>query len=202
MENNAGNNEAFMEMAVEKLERQDEKLSAIQKQLENISGGIEKMGDIKKDLAAIAEGIKEVRYPEEDMRQLSENLTAGILLIKYPPPQKVLHEHHVPKLLWIAAGLLLALCITCSGWFRAARKLNGFIANDTKYRWLRLDTTRRNFQIFLQEADSLYRTQRDLRETVIETENRYLENIGRLEKAGRLKEEAKELEKKAREKFR
>jgi len=134
------------------------------------------------------------------MRQLSENLTAGILLIKSPPPQKVIHHHQVPKLLWVAAGLLLALCVTCSGWFMAARKLRGFIANDTKYRWLRLDTTRRNFQIYLQEADSLYRTQPDLRETVVETENRYLENIGRLEKAVRLKEEARDLEKKAREK--
>lgn len=200
MEGNKGNNETFMEMAVERLERQDEKLSAIQQQLGIISGSMEQVAGIKKQLASIAEGIKEVRYPEEDMRQLSENLTAGILLIKYPPPQKVIHRHQVPKLLWISAGLLLSFCITCSGWFMAAKKLHGFIANDTKYRWLRLDTTRRNFQIFLQEADSLYMTQPDLRETVIETENRHLENIGRLEKAGRLKEEAKELEKKVREK--
>jgi hypothetical protein len=41
---------------------------------------------------------------------------------------------------WIAAGLFVAFSLVCTGWFYTYKKLNEQIANDTKYRQLKLDT--------------------------------------------------------------
>ena len=78
-----------------------------------------------------------------------------------------------------------------------AGKLNNFIANDTKYRQLRLDTAHKNLQLYLDHLDSLYKIQPDMREKVLETEEEYRRNFERLQKAERLKTEAENLEKAA-----
>lgn len=74
------------------------------------------------------------------------------------------------------------------------KKLSGYIANDTKYRLLRLDTAHHSLQLFLDQADSSYQIDPDLRKTVAETEKQRRVNFERLLKAGRLRNEAKMLE--------
>jgi hypothetical protein len=101
-----------------------------------------------------------------------------------------MHHHHIPKLIWISAGLFIALCLVCT-------KLDGFIANDTKYRHLRLDTAHKSLQLYLDQLDSVYKAHPDFREKVLEREEEYRLNFERLRKAERLKKEAKNLEKAA-----
>ncbi len=76
-----------------------------------------------------------------------------------------------------------------------SKRLAGYKANDTKYRMLRLDTVHYRLQFFLDRADSLYRVDPDLRKSVLETEEQRRINFERLQRAERLKEEAKKLEK-------
>lgn len=74
------------------------------------------------------------------------------------------------------------------------KKLSGYIANDTKYRLLRLDTAHHSLQLFLDRADSSYQVDRDLRKTAAETEEQRRVNFERLLKAERLRNEATRLE--------
>lgn len=68
------------------------------------------------------------------------------------------------------------------------------MANDTKYRQLRLDTAQKSLQIYLDQVDSLYIARPDMRKIVLEKEEEYQTNFERLQKAEQLKAEAKELE--------
>ena len=105
----------------------------------------------------------------------------------------------MPKLTWIAAGLFIAFALVCSGWYNTCTNLGQYTANDTKYRKLRLDTAQLALQHYLDHIDSLYEMNAGLRKEVLETEHQYRVNYERLQKANRLKEEAKALERSAKE---
>lgn len=77
-------------------------------------------------------------------------------------------------------------------------KLDSFMANDTKYRRLRLENTKRELQIYLDKIDSLYIARPDMRKIVFEKEEEYQINFEQLQKAERLKVEAKIIEKSVR----
>lgn len=84
------------------------------------------------------------------------------------------------------------------GWYLTGSRLAGYIANDTKYRYLRLDTAQKGLQFYLYHIDSLYATYPDLRKKMLQTEEQYRINFERLQRAERLKAEAKDLEKSVR----
>lgn len=133
----------------------------------------------------------------EKLVHFSNRLELAANTLKQPAINKVIHHHYIPKLIWISVGLFIALCLVCSGWYVTSTKLNSFIASDTKYRLLRLDTVHKSLQLYLDHLDSLYKIQPDMREKVLETEEEYRLNFERLQKAERLKTEAKNLEKAA-----
>jgi len=159
------------------------------------------------DLIAIKKEIKEVHsvlmsasFPETMLNELSEKLTANSFLLKHPAEATVLHHHHFPKMTWVAAGLWLAFTLSLTGLFVTNNKLDAYIENDIKFRHLKLDTGNRRLQIILDREDSLFNSDPDFKNIVIKTEQQYMENFKRLQKAERLKEEAKNLEKQAKEK--
>jgi len=84
------------------------------------------------------------------------------------------------------------------GWYLAGSRLAGYIANDTKYRYLRLDTAQKGLQFYLYHIDSFYATYPDLRKKMLQTEEQHRINFERLQRAERLKAEAKDLEKSVR----
>ena len=49
-------------------------------------------------------------------------------------------------------------------------KLDGYLASDTKYRQLRLDTANTPLQSYLDVMDSLYNTRTDMRKIVLQKE--------------------------------
>lgn len=107
------------------------------------------------------------------------------------------YQHHVPNIIWIAAGLFIVLSLVCSGWYSTSQKLDSYIANDTKYRQLRLDTAQRSLQHYLEQVDSLYDVWPGMRKAILKAEEKKRESFERLQKAERLKKEAEELEMKA-----
>lgn len=185
---------AFMEAALKKIETQDKKIADMAQQIGSIPDNSQDIQQLKNSMNELKAEIKNAHFPAREMQEFSKQLTIGVRLLREPVTVKTLHHHHIPKLVWVTAGLFLALCLASTGWYIAGQKLGGYIANDTKYRLLRLDTAHYPLQFSLDRADSLYRVDPDLRKTVLETEEQRRVNFERLQKATRLKDEAKSLE--------
>ncbi len=188
--------DVFMEVAVKKMELQDKKLSELEERLTN---GADHTKDIQQLIASV-EGLKTTFNPGQlsnKVQELSTRLTLAIGILQKPVGNKVNHHHHIPKLIWITAGLFILLSLVCSGWYMTSEKLNGFVANDTKFRKLKLDSANKRLQIDLYQVDSLYRVNPDIREIVIRTEEENKRNLEMLQRARNMENEASELKRKA-----
>ena len=100
--------------------------------------------------------------------------------------------------LLVKGDLIRKTGIWCNAlqWYMTTEKLEGFIANDTKYRQLKLDSANKRLQTELDVVDSLYQVNPDLRDMVIQNEERNRKNLEMLQKAVRMESEANELKKK------
>lgn len=70
--------------------------------------------------------------------ELSNQLAESTMLLRQPVTNRVTHHHYIPKMIWIATGLFVAVVLTCSGYYMTASKLDECEASDTKYRYLKL----------------------------------------------------------------
>lgn len=188
---------AFMEVTSRKVEGQDKKIAAIEEKIKDIPTNTELLRKVLYGVEGLHSDIKEATLLPEKLDHFSNRLELAENFLKQSATSKVIHHHHVPKLIWVSAGLFIVLYLVCSGWYVTAGKLSYFIANDTKYRYLRLDTVHKSLQLYLDRLDSLYKIQPDMREKVLETEEEYRLNFERLQKAKRMKIEAENLEKAA-----
>ena len=188
-------NAAFMEVTSKKVEGQDKKIAALEEKIKNIPDNEELYQKLVNAIHGLREDIKESSFSVDKLQGLSSRLDTVMGQVSQPAENKVLHHHHVPKIIWITAGLFITLALVSSGWYITGSKLDGFIANDTKYRQLRLDTSKQALQLYLDKIDSLYSARPDMRKIVLEKEEEYQMNFERLQKAKRLKDEAKTLEK-------
>ncbi|SDX68546.1 hypothetical protein SAMN05444410_1263 [Hydrobacter penzbergensis] len=188
---------AFMEVTSRKMEGLDKKIDALEGKLKEIPAHAEPLNKLLDSMERLRSDISEASVLPEKLAHFSKRLELVAEALKQQPTSKVIHQHHVPKLIWISAGLFVGICLVCSGWYVTTSKLNSFIANDTKYRQMRLDTTHKSLQLYLDRLDSLYETYPNMREKVLETEEEHRLNFERLQKAERLRTEAKNLEKSA-----
>ncbi len=182
-EHNNSTSAAFMEVTSRKVEGQDKKISAIEEKIKDIPANAELLHKVLNGVDGLRSDIKEAILLPDKLLQFSNRLELATDLLKQPPVNKVMHHHHIPKLIWISVGLFIALCLVCSGWYVTSTKLDGFVASDTKYRHLRLDTAHKSLQLYLDQLDSLYKAHPDFREKVLEREEEYRLNFERLEKA-------------------
>ncbi len=196
-EQNNNTSAAFMEVTTRKVEGQDKKIAAIEEKIKDIPANTELLQKVLNSVDRLRSDIKEASLMPDKLGQFSNRLELATDLLKQPPINKVVHHHHISKLIWISVGLFIALCLVCSGWYITSTKLDGFVASDTKYRHLRLDTAHKGLQLYLDHLDSAYKAHPDFREKVLKTEEEYRLNFERLQKAERLKTEAKILEKAA-----
>ena len=159
--------------------------------------------ELKKDTATainkIQEAIQHFSLPDAKSHQLSNKLDKNIQLLQNPVLQKIIHQHHVPKITWIAAALFIGFALVSAGWYMTASKLDGYIANDTKYRYLKLDTGNVILQQQLYWVDSLANAKPNLRDSVIRVEEQYHKNFELLQKANRMNAEAENLKAKAKD---
>ena len=141
----------------------------------------------------LQEVIRSFSFPDAKLHQLSNKLDETIQLLQDSVPHKIVHHHHVTKMIWIAAGLFIALTLVSAGWFVMANKLDDYMANDTKYRYLKLDTGHSMLQQQLYRADSMFNVKANLRDSVIHVEEQYHYNFELLQKANRMNAEAENL---------
>jgi len=189
--------DAFVEVAINKMEKQDKKIQQIeallQKQIEH-NAEIKQMANT---LEYVKDHLLKETVDENKISMLNLQMDKLISKLNTAPIHEVVHHHHIQKIIWGTILLAIILCMVCAGWFYSARKLDGFIANDTKYRALKLDTAIHPLQQYLERLDSIYAANADLRDNVLQKEQEYLDNFYRVQKALRLKEEARRLEKEA-----
>ena len=169
--------EIMMDTVVEKVENQqqriqtqEEKLTLIEKKVNAIPDHSKDIGEMKtsfRDLLAISKGQKTLMGKIE---VFIFNLKTATDMLQHPVESKVHNHHHVPKIIWIAAGLFLALCLVCSGWYATVNNSVQYQANDIKYRQIKLIADSA-FHQCLVHLDSVYLTDPDkMRNNVIEQE--------------------------------
>jgi len=187
---------AFMEVITKKLESQDTRMAELEEKIKEFPRTPELLKGIINRVDEVKTILTINQLPAGNLQELSTRLSSTITLLQQPVENKVLHHHHVPKLLWASVGLFLAVCLVSSGWFVTASKLDGYIANDTKYRHLKLDTANKGLQKYLYTVDSFYRTYPNMREVIIEREEENRRNAAMLDRAKVMESEAGELKKK------
>lgn len=187
---------AFMEVVTKKLESQDGKLAELEEKIKTFPNTSELLQGIINRVDEVKTMVMFNQLPAGKLQEFSTRLSSTITLLQQPVENKVLHHHHVPKLLWVSVGLFLAVCLVSSGWLVTVNKLDGYIANDTKYRHLKLDTANKGLQKYLYTVDSFYRIHPNMRELVIEREEENRKNAAMLDRAKMMESEAGELKKK------
>jgi hypothetical protein len=197
-ENNELLQKAFMEVTQKKLEDQQQKINDFNERIKLISANKELLEKMKISIEQLSMETKNNALPEEKIKKLSSQLNTTNNMLEGLFQNKIQHHHHVSKIIWITIILFLLLCLASSGWFITNQRLTNYIANDTKYRYLRLDTADKILQNYLDHADSLYDNNPKMRQNVIEAEKKNQINFQLLERVQRLRKEASELEKKER----
>ena len=93
------------------------------------------LGNLKAGQEAV---LKRIIMPLKQVEELSIKIDAHSELLKMPLAQKVIHEHHAPKLLYTTVALLcICLCLAV-GWLQTDQVLNQYRNNDTRWRKLLL----------------------------------------------------------------
>jgi len=130
---------------ISKFQNQDQRIADQEGKIVQLEKDVKAVPDHSKDLAEIKKNNQEQaavsRKQTAMMEQLDvffKKLGIAIDILKSPVTSTIQHHHHFPKIAWVTAGLFLALCLACSGWYVTARSSEQYQANDIKYRNLKL----------------------------------------------------------------
>ncbi len=148
---------------------------------------------IANNMEKIASKVQDTSLPSNELRSLLGQMEKNRLLFQNPVPQKIIHHHYVPKIIWIAAGLFLVVALVGAGWYMTGQKMEAYIASDTKYRYLKLDTGNIYLQKMLYRVDSLSRNNASMRDAVVNKEEENQNNFELLQKASQMNVEAENL---------
>lgn len=167
----------LMDTIITKMEKQDQRIQAQEKEIALTGEKIKQIPDYSKDMREIKTGLhdllaglKKLDFPSEKMQEFSKIFTAGLAMLRQPTQSIVQHHHYVPKIIWVAGGLFLSLCLVCSGWYMTASTLSQYRANDTKYRKIKLAVDSAGLR-YLWRLDSIYSADPDkMRSDVTEQE--------------------------------
>lgn len=192
-------NDILATSIIEKVEAQGNKIAEIEAALKNLPGNIPGIEEIKNILESIKGIVESIYFPVQEMKELSKNVTEYRKQLSQPVHNSVRHHHHFPKIAWITAVFFVALLIVCPGWYMTETALKAYKANDTKYRYLKLNPNKALMQLLFY-IDSIYRLDPDMRDSVIQKE----EDISRLfvleREAESMKKETEELKRKVKRK--
>jgi hypothetical protein len=210
-ENQKANLEIILESIAEDLHGNINSSAKLFDSIENLSQKIDRLVSDKNDrqnenedfskemklgFARISESISKTSFSLDRLQKLSEISERNSQQQKTAQETKVIHHHHISKGILVAIILFILLSLESAGWLNTVYKLDQYSENDTKYRFMRLDTTAKNLQIYLDSTDARYKSDPNMHNMVIELEDQYQKNMERLEKAEHLKQEAKNLENK------
>ncbi len=140
---------AFREVVLKKVESQDKQIAALDEKVNNIPDNMEQIQMVISTLEGLRHDVQSNRFPIEKVQDFIARLDLNTSLLKAPVKKEIVHHHHIPKIILISVGFLSPFPWCASGWYMTSSKLDGYIANDTKYRQLRLDTSIRSLQHYL-----------------------------------------------------
>jgi len=192
-------NEVLINSMIDKVDAHEKKITELKEKTEHLPDYTELLNQAKTVVEEIKKDVKKIDFPQKEIQQLSASLGTTNSLLKQSLKQEVIHHHHVPKVTWIAVGLFLALCFVLTGWYKTAGKLEMYKANDTKYRYLKLESNAALNKL-LDVTDSLYMANAKMREVVIAREEENQRQFEMIQRALQLEKEAKELKQQANEK--
>jgi hypothetical protein len=192
-------NEVLINSMIDKVDAHEKKISELKEKADNLPDYTELLSQVKGAIESIQTNVQKVDFPQKEIQQLTASLVITSSLLKQPVKQEVIHHHHVPKVIWIAAGLFLVLCFVLTGWYKTAGKLEMYKANDTRYRYLKLESDTA-LNKWLRFTDSLYLASTKMREVVIAREEENQRQLEMLQRALQLEDEAKKLKQQANEK--
>ena len=93
------------------------KITALPDKTESLNTSSAEVAEVKdileNGIEKIATSVQRISFPVNELYQLSANLDKTTYLLQYPTPQKVVQQHHISKISWVAAGLLLVRNRVC-----------------------------------------------------------------------------------------
>jgi hypothetical protein len=198
-------NEVLIGSLIDKVDAQERKIEGQENQINQLREKVnitpnnpEAVGQFKTTLEGLRTDIKKLSFPEKELRQLHTDIITNTELLRQPVKKEIIYDYHSRKAIWIAGALFLILCLMSAGWIMTADKLNKYKANDTKYRYLKLQDND-TLNTWLNLIDSLFLMDGNIRNTVIAQENQNRRNLEIMQKALKMEKEAKELKQKVSE---
>ena len=186
----------LMKSVIEKVEAQENKIGEIEAGIKNIPDNTVGIADVKNAVKSIKEIAESISFPIQEMRELSKAIIEVRDRLNRPVTSTVQHHHYIPKIIWLCIVLFVSLAVVCTGWYMTANTLTEYKANDTKYRYLKLNSNKSLLDL-LYRTDSLFRTDAGLRDSVIQQEEENQRIFEMLQKANNMEREAEELKRKA-----
>lgn len=185
-------NEVLLASLIDKVDAQDRKIEDLDKKTDQIPSYNQVLNQVKTGFEGVRSDVKKISFPEKQMLELSGRLETCIELLRRPGEQKIIHHHHVPKTIWITAALFLVLCLISTGWYTTYSHLELYKANDTKYRYLKLEADGGLLK-WMKVVDSLYLVDTKMRDSVIAREEQNQRDFEMMQKAKQMEDEAREL---------
>ncbi|MFL9485744.1 hypothetical protein ACI6Q2_23400 [Chitinophagaceae bacterium LWZ2-11] len=169
MKEQTNTNDILLETMIQKLETLTEKIEILKQGMDSKATATVDSTQIKKSLDDIKALLKNGSSPAKEIQMLLQKVMMNTASLKQSKENKTVHHHHLQKPVWVCAGLCIMLMSASVGWYTAYQKLDTYIANDTKYRSVKLIENAR-LQWLLHKTDSLYRTNKSMRDSVIAQE--------------------------------
>jgi hypothetical protein len=187
-----------------------EKIGQIEKQVAALSNNAAKEGEIEAQqkrllmtMTALKSGLSQLNNNARTildasgrMSDLSKKLDRCTHALENPAEKKEHHIHHFRWPLGVAAGVFLLLVLAISALCINHQKLEQYIANDTKYRSLKL-IRNKDLELLLYSDDSTYLANPKMRKNVKELETNREKRIELLLEAKEKQEELDDLKRKA-----
>lgn len=187
-----------------------EKIGQIEKQVLALSNNAVQEGEIEEQQKSLLTILKELKSSLSQlnnnaraildasgrMSDLSRKLDRCTHALENPAEKKEHHIHHFRWPLGAAAGVFLLLVLAVAGLYVNHQKLQQYIANDTKYRSLKM-IGNKDLEVLLHSEDSTYLADPDMRKQVLEQEAERKRWLKLLQEAGEKEKQADELKAKA-----
>jgi hypothetical protein len=194
-------NEILLDAIIDKVDVHDKKIEELEEKIEQTPDYREAFERIETSVQELRTDLQKISFPEKELREFSGRLIVGISLLKQPVEQKVLHHHHFHKVIWVSVGLFLVLCLVLTGWYNKDQKLQLYIANDTKYRYMKLQADGGLLK-WMKVVDSLFLVDRKMRDGVIAREEQNQRDFEMMQRAKQMEDEVRDLKRKANKKRR
>lgn len=159
----------FVNTMIDKVDKLDKRMEELEEKHANIPDYKERFDELSLFLIDLKKDLQTLNLPISLLVSLNENLQKNT--IAQNQPKVVVNRHHFHWVAYVAGGLFLILCLVCSGWLQTAGKLDDYIENDTKYRYLQLEPSL-PLQKSLAKTDSIFDADPDLRNRVRDAEER------------------------------